>query len=67
VVDEAPARVMRREGRRVVLRFFPEEISSTDLIRRIAARHEVEDLFLELPPIEEIVASLYQRHREGAR
>jgi ABC-2 type transport system ATP-binding protein len=66
VVDEAPARIVRREGRRIVLRFLPEEITSADLIRRFTARHEVEDLFLELPPIEEIVASLYLRHREGA-
>jgi len=66
VIDEAPARVVHREGRRVVLRFLPEEITSTELIRRITARHEVEDLFLELLPIEEIVALLYQRHQEGA-
>ena len=65
VIDEAPARVVRREGRRTVLRFIPEEITSTELIRRITARHDVEDLFLELPPIEEIVASLYQQHRKG--
>jgi ABC-2 type transport system ATP-binding protein len=63
--DEAPARVVRREGRRVVMRFFPEEITSAELIRRITARHDVDDLFLELPPIEEIVAALYRRHREG--
>ena len=66
VTDEAPARVVRHEGRRFVLRFVPEEITSTELIRRITARYEVEDLFLEFTPIEEIVASLYRRHREGA-
>jgi ABC-2 type transport system ATP-binding protein len=47
------------------MRFFPEEITSAELIRRITARHDVDDLFLELPPIEEIVAALYRRHREG--
>ncbi|MGB8356228.1 MAG: ATP-binding cassette domain-containing protein [Chthoniobacteraceae bacterium] len=65
VIDEAPARVVRREGRRVTLRFLPEEITSTELIRRITAKHDVEDLFLEFTPIEEIVASLYRRHRGG--
>jgi len=62
--DPAPAHLVRREGRRVVLRFDPETIASAELIRRITARYEVEDLFLEFTPIEEIVASLYERHRE---
>jgi len=61
--DPEPATLVRREGRRVVLRFDPETIASAELIRRITAQYEVEDLFLEFTPIEEIVASLYERYR----
>lgn len=61
-IDVPPARIARRDGGRVVLRFDPEEIPSAELIRRITARHEIEDLFLKFTLIEEIVASLYAKH-----
>lgn len=61
--SEVPARVVSRQGGRVVLRFNPEEIPSPELIRQITIRHEVEDLFLESTPIEEIVAALYKKYR----
>ena len=46
---------------RVILAFDPQRISPTDLIQRRVARHAVRDLFVEHPPIEEIVAELYRR------
>ena len=51
--------LISREGRRVRLGFDPCRISAADLIGRVAARHAIRDLFVENPPIEEIVARLY--------
>lgn len=53
------AELLSREGRRVTLRFDPERISPAELIARVAAKHEIRDLFVENPPIEEIIAKLY--------
>lgn len=63
VVDE-DARVVRRDGHRVVLTFDPQKTPAADLIARITARHVVRDLFVENPPIEEIVARLYEGTRD---
>jgi len=54
------AEVVRREGHRVHLRFDPQRISTPELISRITAQYKVRDLFVENPPIEEIIARLYQ-------
>src|SRR5262245_7834392 len=53
------ATVMQREGHRVCLRFDPVRVSPAALISRITARHAVSDLFVQNPPIEEIIARLY--------
>lgn len=53
-------RVVRREGHRVYLRFDPERIPAAALIARVTAQHVVRDLYVENPPIEEIVARLYR-------
>ena len=58
-VSDPDATVMRREGARVFLSFDPERISAAALIARITARHAVRDLFVQNPPIEEIIARLY--------
>lgn len=60
VIEEPGASVKSRDGRRVTLRFDPVELPTADLIRRITARHAVQDLFVQNPPIEEIVARLYE-------
>ena len=62
-VSDPDADVMRREGRRVHLSFDPRRIPPADLIARIASRHPVRDLFVENPPIEEIVARMYSEER----
>jgi ABC-2 type transport system ATP-binding protein len=67
LIGTLPARLVSREGGRVVLRYQPQAIPSTELIRQITTAHEVEDLFLESTPIEEIVAALYEKHHEGGR
>lgn len=63
-VCDPDAAVIRREGPRVHLRYDPARVSTADLIARITARHAVRDLFVENPPIEEIIAQLYGG-REG--
>lgn len=62
-VRDPEASVVRREGSRVVLRFDPAVVSTAALIGRVAASHPVRDLFVQNPPIEEIIARLYgERH-----
>jgi ABC-2 type transport system ATP-binding protein len=69
LVDEAEdvvdpdAAVIGRDGHRVFLRFDPDCIPPAVLISRITAHHAVRDLFVENPPIEEIVARLYGEAR----
>lgn len=59
-VEDEEAHVLRRDGRRVCLSFDPARVATADLIRRVTARHAVRDLFVENPPIEQIVARLYE-------
>jgi ABC-2 type transport system ATP-binding protein len=46
------------------LAFDPGRVSPATLIARITARYDVRDLFVENPPIEEIIAELYRRSGE---
>jgi len=62
-VQDPDARVVSRNGPRIELRFDPRRVDPGTLIARLTARHAVRDLFVEPPPIEEVVAELY---REGA-
>ncbi len=62
-VSDPDAVPMRREGGRVYLSFDPRRIPPADLIARIASRYPVRDLFVEDPPIEEIVARMYSEER----
>lgn len=55
----ANAELISREGRRVTLRFDPERTPAADLIAKVARDNDIHDLFVENPPIEEIIASLY--------
>jgi ABC-2 type transport system ATP-binding protein len=59
-VGDPDATVVRRDGSRVCLAFDPLRVSPAALIARITARHDVLDLFVENPPIETIVARLYE-------
>lgn len=59
-IEDEVARVVQRDGPRVQISFSPERISAPALISRITARHEVRDLFVENPPIEEVIAQLYR-------
>jgi ABC-2 type transport system ATP-binding protein len=59
-VSDPQAAVISREGHRVTLRFDPDEVSAAKLIGRVTAGHEIRDLFVENPPIEQIIARLYR-------
>ncbi len=58
-IEDPSATVVSQEGRRVQVRFDPDETPTPELIARIVAKHPVRDLFVESPPIEEIIARLY--------
>jgi ABC-2 type transport system ATP-binding protein len=53
------ANVMKQEGHRVWLKFDPKEISAAQLISGITSKYSIRDLYVENPPIEEIIAKLY--------
>jgi ABC-2 type transport system ATP-binding protein len=60
-VDEHDVQIIKQENQRVHLRFDPALISTPALIGRLTARYPVRDLFVENPPIEEIIAQLYRQ------
>jgi ABC-2 type transport system ATP-binding protein len=62
VPDVPKATVRRREGRSIELAFDPAEIPAHELIAHITTRFEVEDVHVEPPPIEEVIARFYALH-----
>jgi ABC-2 type transport system ATP-binding protein len=61
-VDIPGASPRRRQGRRLELAFDPRVTSAHQLIALVAERFEVEDVHLEEPPIEEVIARFYEIH-----
>jgi ABC-2 type transport system ATP-binding protein len=59
-IEDEDAEILSRDRARVCLKFDPTQISTADRIRRVTSRYAVRDLFVENPPIEEIVAQLYR-------
>lgn len=62
-IEEPDAQVIRSEGHRVFLSFDPSKTPASELISRICRKHAVADLFVENPPIEEMIAKLYRIKR----
>src|SRR5579862_4497499 len=66
--DEAPAldwpevREVGRDGRRLELAFDPARTPAPALIARIVAAHPVDDIHVEEPLIEEVIARFYEQH-----
>jgi ABC-2 type transport system ATP-binding protein len=58
-INDPQATVIRREGGRVCLRFDPDRVATAALIGRLSAAYPVRDLFVQNPPIEEIIARYY--------
>lgn len=61
-IADSDARVIRRDGHRATLAFDPDRISPHNLISRITTRYVIRDLFVENPPIEEIIAHIYREN-----
>ena len=59
-VEVGGATVARAEGRRRWLQFARDELSAAELVARVLAGHEVADLTLEEPDIEDIVRRIYR-------
>ncbi|MBI5346881.1 MAG: ATP-binding cassette domain-containing protein [Chlamydiae bacterium] len=59
-IKEPEATLIKQEGHRVWLSFDPSKITAPQLINRIATKHQIRDLFVENPPIEEIIAKFYK-------
>jgi len=58
-IEHDAVTVVEVRGRRVVLAFDPQTIAPAALVAQITDRYPVGDLFIENPPIEEIVTRLY--------
>ena len=59
------AQLAMMNGRRVHIRFDPKQISAAALISDFTAHNDVDDLFVEDPPIEEIIARFYEGNGVG--
>ena len=55
------AEVIRIEGPRVAIRFDSRQLTAADVIGRVVAHHQIRDLTLEEPEIEEIIRGIYER------
>ncbi|MCK5737640.1 ABC transporter, partial [bacterium] len=57
--EDLPVSAIRHEDRRFIITFDPSRLPVAELINRITTNCAVKDLFVENPPIEEIIARLY--------
>jgi ABC-2 type transport system ATP-binding protein len=64
-LDLPGVEVRARDGRSLELAFDPAKTSAAALIARIAADHAVEDIHVEAPAIEEVIARFYASHGAG--
>ena len=53
------AETLRQDGRRVTLHFDPSKVSTAELIGKVSEKYVIIDLFVQNPPIEEIIARFY--------
>ncbi len=60
MVADPHAVLVKQEGHRVWLSFNPTITNVPELITRITSNHPIQDLFIENPPIEEIIAKFYR-------
>ena len=60
------ANVRQRDGRSIELAFDPRTTSAHRLIAHVASAFDVEDVHLEEPPIEEVIARFYAQHSVDA-
>ena len=60
-VEDPDAETVAVEGHRVILGYDPNKVPTDRLVSRIASRHNVRDIFVENPPIDEIIATYYSQ------
>ena len=66
VPEVHPGTVVRSfEAGRVDIRFDPDVVSATELISDVTSRNRVRDIFVENPPIEELIARIYEGEGRG--
>ena len=66
VPEVHPGAVVRSfEAGRVDIRFDPDVVSATELISDVTSRNRVRDIFVENPPIEELIARIYEGEGRG--
>lgn len=59
-VTDPEAELIKQEGHRIWLKFNPNVTTAPALIQRILSTHPIRDLYVENPPIEEIIAQFYR-------
>ena len=59
-IEVEGARVVRQEGRKVWIQFSRDEVTAPDLISRVMEAHEILDLSLEPPDLEDIIRRIYR-------
>lgn len=59
-ISDPEAALIKQEGHRVWLSFNPIITATPELISRVASKHAIRDLYIENPPIEEIIARFYR-------
>jgi len=64
-IDLPEVRLVARDGRQIELAFDPRRITAPALIARIVAAHPVDDIHVEEPLIEEVIARFYDLHGAG--
>ncbi len=61
-IEDPDVDFISRSGNRVHLQFDPDRVQTAALISRITAKYAIKDLYVENPPIEEIISRLYDEH-----
>jgi ABC-2 type transport system ATP-binding protein len=61
-IEISGTRLANREGRTIEFAFDPVRTPAHELIANLASRHEVEDIRVEDPKIEEVIARFYALH-----
>jgi ABC-2 type transport system ATP-binding protein len=59
-ISDNQAKFLKKEGSRIQLSFDPQQVAAADLISRIASKYKIRDLYVQNPPIEEIIAKFYR-------